>query len=622
MKYIGFLLLILVYGCGTSGNVPQKNTPAVSSLQTCLRHYQDEKWKDALLCLDQLPDTARDQTYYDLRGSILAQSGNPQEAIIAFQKALDLDVHHQNPYLHFKLGQSLWQEHRFQEAGVAMKDYQKAVENPRPDITKQTEYYLRSYRVADSLYQAPREFDPQPLSDSINSEGDELGLSMTYDRRHMILTRRSNQEDLYESRIHDGQWTKASPLDALNSPDNEGAVSLSGDGSLLVFTACNRAENIGSCDLYYSARTDTGWTSPQLMPGINSRAWDSQPTLSADGRAIIFCSERPGGFGGRDLWLTVRGEEGWIEPINLGPTVNSPGNEENPFLHSNENTLYFTSDYWPGFGGRDLFLTHRIRGNEWSEIRNLGYPINSVEHEEGIFIESSGRKGYFSSARGGRFDLYSFEVDPAIRPRPTFLYKMVVVHSETDQSIEGATVDAYDWTQQKVVRHTTTDLEGFAAFLIEGDRRYGITVSKSDYLLHSFSKTMSNDLTGDQTDTIRLHPVKDTSTLILENVLFATGEARLLEGSGTELDQLAEYLKQNSDITIRLTGHTDNVGKPEDNLDLSRERAAAVRDYLTGRGIDLDRITAVGKGESQPIASNDTGEGRQKNRRTEITIIR
>src|SRR5690606_11134388 len=151
---------------------------------------------------------------------------------------------------------------------------------------------------------------------------------------------------------------------------------------------------------------------------------------------------------------------------------------------------------------------------------------------------------------------------------------------------------------------------------------YGITVSKSDNLLHSFSKTMSDNLTGDQTDTIRLHPVKDTSTMILENVLFATGESRLLEGSGTELDQLAEYLKQNSAITIRLTGHTANVVKPEDNRDLSRERAAAVRDYLTGRGIDLDRITAVGKGESQPIASNDTGEGRQKNRRTEITIIR
>src|SRR5690606_23448953 len=143
--------------------------------------------------------------------------------------------------------------------------------------------------------------------------------------------------------------------------------------------------------------------------------------LSADGRAIIFCSERPGGFGGRDLWLTVRGEEGWIEPIKLGPTVNSPGNEENPFLHSNENTLYFTSDYWPGFGGRDLFLTQRVRGRERLEIRNLGYPSNRVEHEQGIFIESSGRKGYFSPGRGGRFDLSSFEVDPVIRPTPTFL---------------------------------------------------------------------------------------------------------------------------------------------------------------------------------------------------------
>lgn len=622
MKYIGFLLFLLVLGCGTSGKMVQSNTSAVSPLQTCMQYYHDKKWEEAIDCLDNIQDTIRDQAYYDLRGSVLTQSGNSNEAISAFQKALELDENHQNPFLFFKLGQSLWKEHRFPEAGDAMKHYQNTVDNPRPDIKKQTEYYLRSYKLADSLYRIPREFEPQIMSASLNSEEDELGLSMTYDRRHLILTRRTDQEDLYESHILDGQWTKASPLSTLNTADNEGAVSLSGDGNLLVFTACNRAENMGSCDLYYSARTDTGWTNPELLPVINSRAWDSQPALSSDGRAIIFSSERPGGYGGRDLWLTVRGDQGWIQPINLGSGVNSPGNEENPFLHSDENTLYFTSDYWPGFGGRDLFMTHRIRGNEWSVIRNLGFPINSADHEEGVFIESSGRQGYFSSARGGRFDLYSFVLDPAIRPRPTLLYKMVVVDSETDQAIEGVEVHVYDWTHNKLVRRITTDEEGFAAFLIDGDRQYGITLSKNDYAIHSFNKTIQGDLHQDQTDTIGINPMEDSSTLILENVHFATGEARLLDGSGTELDLLAEYLSQNSPITIRLTGHTDNVGKPEDNMELSQKRANAVKNYLTGRGIDGARITAEGRGESQPIATNNTEEGKQKNRRTEITIIR
>lgn len=622
MKYIGLIPLLWIIGCGTSGKLKQVSSTEISSLQSCLSYYKDKKWTETLHCLDQISDAARDQAYFDLRGSVLSQSGNSKDAISAFQKALELDANHQNPYLYFKMGQNLWQEHRYREAGYAIAEYQNLVDNPRPDIRKQTEYYLRSYMVADSLYKIPRKFDPQPLSDSINSEMDELGLSMTYDRRHMILTRRAAREDLYESHVKKGQWGKAEPIISLNSLDNEGAASLSGDGELLVFTACNRAHNVGSCDLYFSFNTDTGWTTPELMPLINSNEWDSQPSLSSDGRAIIFSSERSGGLGGRDLWLSVQGENGWIQPINLGSSVNSPGNEENPFLHSDENTLYFTSDYWPGFGGRDLFMTHRKRGNEWTTIHNLGYPINSPDHEEGVFIESSGLQGFFSSARNGRFDIYTFEVDPDIQPRPSLLYELIVVDSATGQTIEGADIQVYDWTSEDVVRSVSTDQEGFAAFLMSGSQKYGITITKNDFALHSFSITIRNDVEEDLSDTVLLSRIKDTHTLILENVHFATGEARLLEGSAVELDQLANFLLRNRSISIRLTGHTDNVGTAEDNLTLSVKRAEAVKNYLTRQGVDALRIEAKGQGESHPIATNDTPEGRQKNRRTVITIIR
>lgn len=584
--------------------------------------YRSEKWSDALNCLESLPSSERDQAYYDLRGSILMRIGNMEEAIIEFERAIRLDTASRNPYLYFKWGESLWHNNQYQKAGLAMQQYREIVDNPRPDIQKQVNYFLRSAAVADSLYHTPRRFDPVLMSDSINSEEDELGLSMTYDRKYLILTRRSHQEDVYESYRRDGVWSKAKPIHTLNTRDNEGAAALSGDGQLLVFTACNRAENVGSCDLYYSTRSDTGWATPKLMPVVNSAGWDSQPTLSPDGRVVVFSSERPGGYGGRDLWLSVLGENGWIKPINLGPSINSPGDEENPFLHSDQNTLYFTSDYWPGFGGRDLFMSHRISGNKWTPGLNLGYPINSAQHEEGICIASSGSQGYFASARGEHFNLYTFEVDPDIRPNPSYLYQLVVLNKETGEKIDGATVEVYDWTENRSTRSVTTDADGYAAFLMMANRQYGITVSQEGFTFRSNQKVIGESLTQDMMDTIQLEPIPEISTMVLENVHFATGEARLLEGSEAELDQLAAYLNDHQQLSIRLIGHTDNVGTTEDNLALSSARARTVKSYLIGRGIPEERIIAEGKGESQPIATNDTPEGRQKNRRTEITIIR
>lgn len=621
MKFIWIIGLALACGCGSTGRLVQDIPAAVESSSPCLDLYQNAQWKEALECLEEIPASRRDQAYYDLFGSTQMAAGDPVGAVESFRTAIELDTNDQNPFLYYKYGENLWRQHQFAQAGEAMQTYRAAVPEPRPDIARQADYYIRSFPLADSLYQNRRIFNPVPLPTSVNTDADELGISMRYDRRYMILTRRTKQEDLYESRQVAGKWETATPIEILNTPDNEGAAAISGDGQYLVFTACNRARNVGSCDLYFSAFSDTGWMSPALIPGVNSRNWDSQPTLSTDGRVVIFSSERPGGYGGRDLWLSVRTDQGWVEPVNLGPSVNTAGNEENPFLHSDEYTLYFTSDYRPGFGGRDLFMSHRLRGNEWSPAENLGFPINSIDDEEGIFIESSGRKGYFSSARRGGFDLYQFELDPAIRPRPALLFQLIVLDSVTGQPLPGVEVNIYDWTRDILVRSVTTDQEGFAAFLMSGGRKYGITASKSGFTLLSFSRIIEDGIGQDLSDTLYLAPVTESTTVILENVHFETGESRLLEGSATELDLLAEYLLENPEISIILTGHTDNIGTTAANMNLSRERALSVKNYLVGKGVAKTRIEAQGMGESRPIASNDTEEGRQKNRRTEISII-
>ncbi len=236
-------------------------------------------------------------------------------------------------------------------------------------------------------------------------------------------------EDFFGAHRIDGKWSKAKPLDGdINTDANEGAQAISQDGQWLVFTGCNFREGFGSCDLYISYNTLDGWSAPvNLGPRVNSESWDSAPTLSPDKRDLYFASSRSGGYGGSDIYVSHYLPNGqWSEAANLGPEVNTAGNESCPFIHADNQTLYFTSNGHLGYGGDDLFLSKKGPNNTWGKATNLGYPINTIENEGSLIIAADGKTAYYASDRSdsrGGLDIYTFELRNDVRPARTLWVK-------------------------------------------------------------------------------------------------------------------------------------------------------------------------------------------------------
>ncbi len=295
----------------------------------------------------------------------------------------------------------------------------------------------------------PVPFNPQNLGATINSPNDEYLPALTADGETLIFTRRfprtarttantKEEEDFYQSRHGANGWQQATPMtEPVNSTDNEGAQCISRDGRIMIFTACGRPDGLGRCDLYISLRHGNQWTTPRnIGPSVNSAAWESQPSLSMDGNTLYFVSDRKGGYGGTDIWMSTLQEGVWSKPKNLGSAVNSAGNETSPFIHYDNQTLYFASDGHIGMGGSDIFLCRKQGDDTWSAPENLGYPINTAGDESGLIVNAEGNIAYFSSDQYGgmgKQDLYSFELPQAVRPQE-------VVYKETSDTLASLAV--------------------------------------------------------------------------------------------------------------------------------------------------------------------------------------
>ena len=510
----------------------------------------------------------------------------------------------------------------------------------RPDDIAFAKLQLANCDFAAQALAHPTGAAPELLPAPLNQYRDQYFPVLTADNRFLIFTVRQspekigqeNEDVLISAVAADGAFGVPQPISpVINSRDNEGAATISGDGQTLVFTSCGRPGGQGSCDLYISRRRGNVWSPPRNLGAlVNSRGWDSQPSLSADGRTLYFASSRAGGLGGYDVWVTTLGpDETWTAPRNLGPTINTPRDDYSPFIHASGTTLYVVSEGRPGMGGADVYrATQDVKG-QWQTPTNLGYPLNTFANEASIFVSSDNRRVYCTRtqlAQGGQpsgIRLYGSEAPASARAAETSTYAQGRVFDALTKKPLNAVVQLYDLSTNALSQQVQSDAETgqYTAVLNDG-RAYAMYASAPGYLL----KSLSFDYSGQQkfdplTLDIYLDPAKSGRSAVLNNLFFDSNQAGLKPRSRTELDRLVEFLRQDPSLRVEVAGYTDNVGTPAANLTLSQRRAQAVLAYLASHGIAAARLRAHGYGETKPLTANDSEASRAQNRRIELRIL-
>jgi len=471
-----------------------------------------------------------------------------------------------------------------------------------------------------------------PLPAQVNKFPLQYLPTITIDNSTLVYTKRDfidGDEDIVVSYFQDGAWTEAQSISLrINSPLNEGACTISADGKIMIFTSCDKRDSFGSCDLYISRKAGAEWSKPRnLGKAVNSQYWESQPALSADGKTIYFSSNRPGGLGGRDLWVSEYAEKNWLKPVNLGNTINSFKDETTPFIHPNGETIFFSSNSFVGMGGFDLMRSNKM-DSTWSEPKNLGYPINSHNDEVALLIAGDGKTAYFAKEeqKDGRIidsKIVSFTLPESHQAKPATYIVGKVLDAKTAKPIR-AKVEIVNLEKNSLLYEGESDsISGSYTMVLPSDVDIASYVKKKGYLFHESNFfTESNSIVAPDTIEIRLKPISINEFLVLRNIYFDHNSYELDDKSLSELANVVEILRENPGMAVEISGHTDNLGSKPYNQTLSEKRAEKVFQEIINRQIDKARLTFKGFGDQVPINPNDTEEGRQSNRRIEFRVIR
>lgn len=637
--------LILIQACAQPKRTYTiNNKKAINAFEEALKDYQLYELPAALAKMEKITKDHPDfvEAHFML-AQLYDETGQTTRAIEPLKKALALNEKFY-PAGWMMLAECYLFEGNYDEAEQAITRFMPYPKDSK-EQEKRAQIILSSCVFAKKAIKNPVPFEPVNLGNGVNTADNEYYPCITADESTLLFTREVNsgksemrtQEDFYISKKENGKWINASPVIEINTPTNEGAPTLSADGQVLIFTACEggdgswggERQGIGSCDLFYSTRTATGWKASQnLGPAVNSGAWESQPSFSANGRTLYFVRGKrtARGIKEQDIYFSYLDENNkWTPAQKVPGRINTIFEEESVMIHPDGHTLYFSSNGHSGMGGLDIYMSRMLPNGDWDTPVNLGYPINTHADENSIQITARGDIALFASTRAGGFgglDLYQFELYPEMRPA-TVTYVQGVVSDKLSFKKLEARLELIDIETGKVITETLSG-QGSGQFLlcIPAGKDYALNVSKDGYLFHSenFSLKGYDKVEPYQLD-ILLQKLRPGASIVLNNVFFETNQATLKPESKAELDKLVMLLKNNPDKKVEIGGHTDNVGSDTANQTLSDNRAASVVQYLISKGIPKEKLVAKGYGETMPVADNATEPGRAKNRRTEFKIL-
>lgn len=619
-----------------------KDAKAIRFYEEAVRAYELGLIPEAMDQIERAIDKAPNfSEAFVLRAQVHADQKNSPAAIADLEQAISIgapgfaDVH-------FFLGDLQMRESQYIEAKTNFEALVAKGTRNKP-LLERAELYIRSCDFASGALKNPVPFNPENLGSGVNSEFDEYYPCVTADDQTLLFTRLvrdqrvrgGKQEDFYVSQFDQTAWGPATAVAEINTAFNEGAPTLSADGQLLVFTACELMggewgpyQGYGSCDLFYARKMGDQWGDAVNLQPLNSYDWESQPSFSADGRTLYFVRGKrtAQGIGRQDIYYSVLQADGnWSKPDRIPGLVNTPFEEESVLIHPDGESLYFSSNGHPGMGGLDIFVSRKQPDGSWGEPINLGYPINTGADENSILVNASGDVAYFASNREGGLgglDLYSFELPEHARPKAVSFVKGEVFDAVSLRKLE-ARFELIDLESGEVVAENYSNpVNGEFLVVLPPGKDYALNVARSGYLFYSANFSLKGIKAGEPyLLEVPLEKLKEGSRVVLNNVFFATDSYVLEDASKTELNKLVELLANNPGLQVEIGGHTDSVGGDAENLTLSERRAGAVVDYLVANGIEVGRLKAKGYGETQPVASNDTEQGRALNRRTEMKIV-
>lgn len=624
-------LLLLTLGLLATFSVNAQSKKSFKYFNSAREEVRNNNYPKALDDLEKaIEDTPDFIEAILFKADLHKELGQGEEALKLYKQALDNNGPY---YVNLFYGEALFQQGQYEEAIVYLERY---TQNPRATqkYLSQANGLIDNSRFAINATQSPKSYNPENLGKQVNSSAMEYFPSISADGNTLVFTHRDpdgdpSDEDFWlTTRDSVGApWSKASPLRGqLNTTLNEGAQAITSSGSVIFFAACDRPDGQGSCDIYASFLTRDGlWSKPiNLGKNINTPLWESQPSISSDGKTLYFVRGKNSFDKNIDIYYSTLEGRSWTPAQKIPGKVNTEMQETSPYIHFDNQTLYFSSNGHPGMGDLDFFVSHRLENGSWGEPENLGYPINTSGQEFSLIVAPDGKTGFFSSDNieggFGLLDLYSFELPAEARAVEIAYIKGKVTNKKTGELVD-AEIEFSDLEKNKVVLTEQSGKDGRYFSVLPGNSDYALSVQKKGFLFYSKNfglKTQGMDRAYELN--VELIPIEVGEKVKLENIFFGFDSYQLEERSFAELATVKNFMDENPEVTISVEGHTDNEGTSAYNTKLSTQRAKSVYDYLISKGVSAERLSYKGYGDSQPLADNSTEEGRALNRRTEIKI--